>query len=92
MTVGSLAQRIAELGELALQGDAGGVVARRFTRAGGVAGEEHALAGAQGPVGVASELKAQAAQAAAVVVGLVDRHPDLSHICVSLCPFVLVRC
>jgi hypothetical protein len=68
-----LAQRIGELGHLALQGHAGGVVARGLAGLGGVAAEEHALAGADRAVGIASELKAQAAQAAAVVVGLVDQ-------------------
>ena len=70
---GRFRQGLAELGELALQGHACGVVACRFLGLGGVAADEHAPAGSDGAISIGAQLKPQAAQAAAVVVGLVDQ-------------------
>ena len=69
---GGLAEVLAQGAQVFGQGHAGGVVGGGFCGLRGVAADEQALARADGTIGIGSELKAQAAQAAAVVVGLVD--------------------
>ena len=68
----SLAEGLAQGAQLLGQGDAGGVVARGLGGLGAEGADEQTLAGAHGAVGVGAQLPAGAAEAAAVVVGLVD--------------------
>ena len=79
---GGLVEGLGQLLHLARQGDAGGVVACRL---GGLAqaiaqaegAEHHAACSAYAAPGIRSQLEAQAAEAASVVVGLVQQVPHL---------------
>ncbi|MCD2341532.1 hypothetical protein LRH25_14405 [Ideonella azotifigens] len=73
MRLRSLAQGLAQGLQLPGQRDAGGVVAGGFCRLRPEAADQHALAGAQRAIGVGAQFQPGAAEAAAVVVGLVDQ-------------------